>query len=150
MLVAIQGCTGLFSILQEAFCHKDKSRNRLCLSPTLHGFFDDFRWLATDLVSQPIQIAKLIPDRDPATNGACDAAAAGMGGVHFVPTDTKEVPLLWRQRFPDWIRRDLCSFAHQKGSIINSNLELAGSIAHNDVLAQAANVREKNHPQFLR
>ena len=51
MLVAIRGCTGLFSILQEAFRHKDKSRNRLRLSPTLHGFLDDFWWLATDLVS---------------------------------------------------------------------------------------------------
>ena len=43
-------------------------------------------------------------DRNPATNGACDAAAAGMGGVHFVPTDTKEVLLLWRQQFPNWIQ----------------------------------------------
>ena len=34
MSVAMRGCTGLFSILQEAFCHKDKSRNHLCLSPT--------------------------------------------------------------------------------------------------------------------
>ena len=30
-----------------------------------------------------------------------------------------------------------------KGSIANSDLELAGSIAHNDVLAQAADAREK-------
>ena len=103
MSVAIRGCTGLFSILQEAFRHEDKSRNRLRLSPTLHGFLDDFRWLATDLVSRPTRIAELIPDRDPATNGACDAAASGMGGVHFVPTNTTEIPLLWRQRFPDWI-----------------------------------------------
>ena len=64
---------------------------------------DDFRWLATDLVSQPTRIAELIPDRDPATIGACDAAALGMGGVNSVPTDTKETPLLWRQRFQDWI-----------------------------------------------
>ena len=35
------------------------------------------------------------------------------------------------------------SFANPKGSITNSDLELAGSIAHNDVLAQAADVREK-------
>ena len=53
MSVVMRGCTGLFSILQEAFCHKDKSRNCLCLSPTLHDFLDDFRWLATDLVSRP-------------------------------------------------------------------------------------------------
>ena len=94
MLVAIRGCTSLFSILQEAFCHEDKSQNCLRLSPTLHGFLDDFCWLATDLVSRPTRIAGLIPDRNPATNGACDAAASGMGGVHFVPTDTTEILLL--------------------------------------------------------
>ena len=97
MSVAIQGCTGLFSILQEAFRHEDKTRNRLWLSPTLHGFLDDFWWLASDLVTRPTRIAELIPDRDPATNGACDAAASGMGGVHFVPTNTTKIPLLWRQ-----------------------------------------------------
>ena len=69
--------------------------------------------------------------------------ASGMGGVYFVPTDTKEIPLLWGQCFQDWIRQELCSFAIPKGSITNSDLELPGSIAHNDIPAQAANVREK-------
>ena len=95
------------------------------------------------MVLRLTQITKLIPDWDPATNGACDTVAAGMGGVHFVPTDTKKVPLLWRQWFPDWIRKDLCFFAHPKGSITNNDLELAGSIANNNVLAQATDVREK-------
>ena len=70
----------------------------------LHDFLDDFRCLAKDLVLRLIRIAEITPDCDPATNDACDAAASGMGGVHFVPTDTKEIPLLCRQRFPDWIR----------------------------------------------
>ena len=64
------------------------------VSPPPFMVLDDFRWLATDLVSRPTRIAELIPDREPATNGACDAAAAGMGGAHFVPTDTTEIPLL--------------------------------------------------------
>ena len=143
MSVAICGCTRLFSILQVAFPHEDKSQNRLWFSPTLHGFLDDFRWLATDLISRPTCIAKLIPDREPATNSACDAAALGMGGVHFVPTDTTEIPLLWQQQFPDWIRRDLSFFANLSGPITNSDLELAGSIAQNDILAQAVDVWEK-------
>ena len=141
--LAISGYTELFSILQEVFRHEDESRHWLRLSPTLHGFLDDFRWLAKDLMSRPTRIAEIIPNRHPATNGACDAAASGMGGVHLVPIDTKETPLLRRQRFLDWIRRDLCSFANPKGSITNSDLELAGSIANNDVLAQAVDVREK-------
>lgn len=143
MSVAIPGCKGLFSILQEAFRHEETERPRIRLSKTLHGFLDDFRWLAKDLASRPTRIAELIPDREPATNGACDAAGAGMGGVHFVPTTSSEIPLLWRQPFPDWIRKRLSSFKNPKGDVTNSDLELAGSIAHNDVLAQAADVCEQ-------
>ena len=128
MSIAIPGCTGLFSILQEAFRHEDKTRNRIRLSSTLHGFLDDFRWLAQDLVSRPTRIAELIPDREPSTNGACDAAA-GMGDVHFIPTADSEIPILWQQPFPEWIRTQLSSFMNPNCSITNSDLELAGSIA---------------------
>lgn len=143
MSVAIPGCTGLFSILQEVFRHKDKSKNRIRLSPTLHGFLEDFWWLAMDLVFQPTHIAKLILDREPATNGACDVLVASMGGVHFVNTETSGIPILWRQRFPDWICHNLPSFANPKGSITNSDLELADFIVQNNILAQAANVCEQ-------
>ena len=37
----------------------------------------------------------------------------------------------------------MCSFSNPTGTITNSDLELAGSIPHNDILAQAADVREK-------
>ena len=67
------------------------------------AFWTTFFWLAQDSVSRPTRIAELIPNLAPATNGACDAAASGMGGVHFIPTDTTEIPLLWRQPFPEWI-----------------------------------------------
>ena len=96
--------------------------------PPFMVFWIIFRWLATDLVSRPTRIAALISDREPATNGVCDDTAAGMGGVHFVSTETTEIPILWRQSFPDWIRRDLFSFANPSGSITNSDLELVGSI----------------------
>jgi len=67
-----------------------------------------------------------------------------MGGVHFVPDTTgKVIPLLWREQFPSWLRDRLVSFNNPTDGITNSDLELAGSVAHNDVLAQAADVREK-------
>ena len=97
MSVAILGCTGLFSILQEAVRHEDKSRNCICLSTTLHEFLDDFRWLAQDLVLRPTRIAELVPDQEPATNGQCDAAAAGMDSVYFVTTNTTKNPIFWQQ-----------------------------------------------------
>ena len=143
MSIAIPGCKGLFSVLQEAFRHEESDRPRLRLTKTLHGFLQDFRWLAKDLTSRPTRLAELIPDQTPSTNGACDAAGTGMGGVHFVPTSNKIIPLLWRQPFPPWVRDRLSSFKNLNGDITNSDLELAGSIAQNDVLAQAADVCEK-------
>ena len=143
MLLVIPVCTRLFSVLQEAFSHKDESRNWFCLSPTLHGFLDNFRWLAKDLVFKLTYITEIITNCHPVTNGVCDAAALGMGSVHFVPTDTKEILLLWWQRFPDWIRQYFCLFANLKGSITNNDLELVRSIAYYTVLAQVADVREK-------
>ena len=66
-----------------------------------------------------------------------------MGGIHFVPSpDGSITPLLWRQQFPPWIQRQLVSFSNPDGTINNSDLELAGLVAHNDILAMAAKVEE--------
>mmetsp|Transcript_36392 Transcript_36392/g.81833 ORF Transcript_36392/g.81833 Transcript_36392/m.81833 type:complete len:1331 (-) Transcript_36392:274-4266(-) len=51
-------------------------------------------------------------------------------------------PLLWRHPFPDDIQAELVSDSNPKGSINNSELELAGILAHNDVLANAVDVQE--------
>ena len=57
-----------------------------------------------------------------------------MGGIHFVPTpDGTNKPLLSRQRFPSWIQRQLVSFSNPDGTTNNSDPELAGSVAHNDI-----------------
>ena len=94
------------------------------------------------------RIAELIPDREPRTEGACDAAGSGMGGVHFIPLsddagDDNVLPVLWREPFPQWVRDQLACWENPTGPITNSDLELAGSIAHNDVLAQVADVAER-------
>ena len=67
-----------------------------------------------------------------------------MGGVHFVRTDITEIiSVLWQHPFLNWICTHLSSFKNPKGSITNSDLELAGSIAQNSILAQAVDVTEK-------
>ena len=53
MSIAILGARGLFSLLQEAFCHVESSRPRIRLSKAVHGLLDDFWWLANDIASQP-------------------------------------------------------------------------------------------------
>jgi hypothetical protein len=144
MLIALPGAAGLFSVLQEAFRHEELDRPRLRLSKTLHGFLHDFRALAEDVMQRPTRIAELVPDVFPSTLGACDAAGSGMGGVHFIPSEDKKIiPILWRQRFPTWITNRLVSFANPKGDINNSELELAGSVAQHDILANVADVTER-------
>jgi hypothetical protein len=71
-----------------------------------------------------------------------------MGGVHFIPLsddagDDNVLPVLWREPFPQWVRDQLSCWKNPTGPITNSDLELAGSIAHNDVLAQVADVAER-------
>eukprot|EP00536_Pseudo-nitzschia_multiseries_P017059 jgi/Psemu1/49138/gm1.49138_g len=56
--------------------------------------------------------------------GACDVLGTGMVGIH--------------SSFPRWVPNQLVSFDNPNGTINNSDLELAGPIAHND----------KDHPQL--
>ena len=142
MSIAIPGARGLFSVLQEAFRHVEKDRPRLRLTKQVHDFLADFKWLANDISSRPTRIAELIPDT-PATLGAVDAAGEGMGGVHFVPTEGRIVPILWRRKFPTIIQQQLVSWSNPTGTLTNSDFELTGNIAHMDVLAQFADVRER-------
>jgi len=143
MAAAIPGARGLFSTLQEALRHPTDDNRRIRLSRPVHDFLDDFRWLASDLSRRPTKIAELVPDIFPATLGAVDAAKEGMGGVHFVPVGRDIVPILWRKRFPKTIQQRLVSFNNPHGDITNSDLELTGSIAQHDILAQLADIRER-------
>ena len=116
----------------------------MTLLKALHSFLDEFRWLAKDVATRPTRIAELIPDTTPATIGACDAAGTRMGGIYFVPTSNGFItPLLWRQWFPPWIQRQLVSFSNPDGTINNSELELVGLLAHNNILEIAAKVEER-------
>ena len=87
---------------------------------------------------QPL-IAELVPDH-PVAVGPHDASGKGMGGV-WLPavTHSNLEPTLWRAPFPKCITDALVSFDNPMGSINNSQLELAGGIAHNDVLQQLVN-----------
>ena len=94
MSIAIPGARGLFSLLQEAFRHVEADRPRIRLTKAVHGFLDDFCWLANDVASRPTRIAELVPS-NPALLGACDAAGTGMGGIAFIPAEDETVtPIL--------------------------------------------------------
>ena len=142
MAIAIPGARGLFSLLQEAFRHEEKGRNRLRLSRAVHEVLDDFRWMARDVSIRPTRIAEIVP-KTPTVVGACDAAGPGMGGVFFAPSPRGIQPFLWRAPFPEKVQQNLVSFDNPTGSITNSDLELCGNIAQHDVVVQAVDVREQ-------
>ena len=71
-----------------------------------------------------------------------------MGGVNFVPLSSNEgvtnvEPILWRHPFPQRVWDRLSSLCNPRGNITNRNLELAGSIAQHDILAQVADLTNR-------
>lgn len=140
MTLAVPGLRGFFSLLQEALRKVHKRRIRL--TDAAHDFLDDIRWLVDSLSSRPTRFREVVPTAVRVL-GATDACRMGMGGVLFLPTKHQSLqPILWRAPFPPSITSNLVSFDNPSGTITNSDLELAGTIAQHDVLNQVADVRE--------
>ena len=143
MSLAVPGSRGCFSFLQHAL---KPGAKRIKITPTVRDQLKDFLWLANDVSSRPTHLSEIVPT-PPTYYGAMDAARAGMGGIWFPPgppaplalqphtQDQLQAPILWRAPFPQHIQNKLVSFQHPLGSITNSDLELAGTIAHDDILA---------------
>ena len=136
MVLAIPGGRGLFSVLQTGFRHSDK--HRIQLDAGIRAQLDDFEALATDLGSRPTRLAEIVPDAFGAI-GPVDASGQGMGGAWFT---VDHRPLVWRQRFPPDIVSRLVSSSNPGGDLTNSDFELTGVVAHQDIIAQAHDVRE--------
>ena len=62
-----------------------------------------------------------------------------MGGVWF-GYHTTDHPTLWKQTFPKEITASLVTYKNPHGTNSSSDLELAGHIAHNSVLASMTNI----------
>ena len=62
-----------------------------------------------------------------------------MGGVWF-GNNTTDQPTLWRQAVPREISTSLVTYKNPHGTISNLDLELAGHVARNDVLASLENI----------
>jgi hypothetical protein len=140
MALAIPAAIGLFSVLQEALKANDGHRVRLTCHT--HDFLHDFRWIVDDVGQRPTAIDELVPDQLPSTHGACDASKKGLGGVHFATLPNGQLlPLLWRESWPSSVAKQLVSTSNPTGTITNSDLELAATIAQFDILDQSFDVR---------
>jgi hypothetical protein len=141
MAIGVPGSKGLFSTLQAALQHTET--NRIRITPEMRDQLADFEYLAHDLGHRPTAIAELVPDH-PVAIGPHDASGQGMGGA-WLPTTTNSnlSPILWRAAFPASIQDSLVSDSNPGGSINNSQLELAGNLAHQDVLVQHVNCAQR-------
>ena len=148
MSLAIPGSRGCFSFLQHALRPGAK---RIVITQPIRDQLLDFLHLATDVSNRPTHIAEVVPT-PPTYIGAMDAAKSGMGGVWFPPgkpapnaiqpsaRQALQSPILWRTAFPEYIQQLLVSTNNPSGTITNSDLELTGTIAHDDILANSTNV----------
>ena len=139
MSPALPGTRGLFSVLQAALQHSE--RHRVRITPQIHDLARDFMALVESAHGRPTRLPELVPT-SPSDVGACDACQVGMGGVWFDALDPASPPILWRQRFSKAIQADLVTSRNPSGRISISDLELAGVIAHKEVLASAREVAE--------
>ncbi len=137
MSIGIPGSRGLFSLLQEGLRHTDHHRIRI--TPEMRDQLSDFEHLASTLHSRPTELAELVPDH-PIALGPHDASGTGMGGAWLPATTHSHIPpTIWRAPFPLHIQKRLVSFSNPHGDITNSDLELTGQLAHQDVLTQLVN-----------
>ena len=139
MILAIPGGRGFFSTLQTGFTQSDK--NRIRLTQPMRDTLTDLQHLANDIGTRPTRLGEIVPDL-PVAVGAADASGAGMGGV-WLSADPHFHPLVWRATFPLPIQANLVSTANPRGTVTNSDLELAGQVAHLDVLLQNSDCRER-------
>jgi hypothetical protein len=133
MALAFRGAKYLFSILQHVLV--DQHGPRLKLTPLVKQALQDWAALATQLHAYPVPIHTLVPG-PPHYLTAVDASKTGMGGF-WLPTSIMldAQPCVWRARFPMDIVNQLISATNPRGSITNSDLELAAIVTGASTLA---------------
>jgi hypothetical protein len=78
------------------------------------------------LSSRPTHVRELVLDM-PHHEGCHNAVAEGAGGVWFSLCDDKP-PVVWREKFPEDIAREVISVDTLNGRLTNSDLELAAEV----------------------
>ena len=139
MVLGIPSGRGLLSQLQLVL--QRANNHRIHIHQEARDQLLDLLLLTQDLANRPTRIAKVLPQR-PAYVGCCDAAKWGMGGVWLPSTQHPlHPPYVWWDPFPSSVQQALVSADNPSGSITNSDLELAGTIAHKATLATVHDLR---------
>ncbi len=129
LVPGIPGSRGCFSFLQDAMKHRStRITVRGAVKTQLQTFL---RLLQT--TDRPTHMEELVRG-NPRHIGTVDAAKAGMGGVWF---PEKGPPIVWRDPFIPEVQREMISQDQPHGTITNSDLELAGTVAQHMILANS-------------
>ena len=143
MAIAIHGSKGCFSVLQQAL---RPGTARIKITKEVRDQPLGFLWLSEDVCNRPTHLAEVVPT-PPSYVGAMDAAKAGTFGEWFPPglavplsihphiKNSLQDPCLWRTPFPEEIQHAIVSSSNRLGDISNSDLELFGTVAHDNILA---------------
>jgi hypothetical protein len=128
---------------------RSKAGGHLALDKGVHHALEDFRWMQENISTHPTWIVEIVP-LPPVAEGHHDASGLGACGIwfpgpHLAPRTgfTSTQPLVWRYRWPDFISSWLVTADNQHGSIMNSDLELAGGLLHLDALSQCFDIWER-------
>jgi hypothetical protein len=121
MAAALPGSRGLFSALQDALRKGD--RHRIRLNRQVFDSLAEFRAIAVNLCP----LANPLP---PALATHANVAWAAFGSAPMPP-------IVRRSAFPLTVQRTLVTSDNRTGTISISDLKLAGTLAHKQILVQA-------------
>jgi hypothetical protein len=143
MSIAIPGARGVFSHLQAALQTRNLSQGRIRMPNYIQATLKDFSWLANSLQDRQTRLQELVA-QPPCIYGMTDASGQGMGGIIMPPTNQpSSAPMVWRLRFPTTVQRNLVSVKHPKGTVTNSDLELAATVVQHDAICHSYDARER-------
>jgi hypothetical protein len=108
-------------------------------NPPVRDALTNFRTLIRILAQRPTNCRELVVN-SPGYVGYCDASKLGAGGVWLSGT-LHLSPIVWRLEWPPDIQQNIVSFTNPNGSITNSDLEMAGMLAHYLVLEHVVLLR---------
>jgi hypothetical protein len=108
-------------------------------NPTLRDALSNFCTLIRILCNRPTNCKELIV-HVPGYIGYCDASKLGAGGV-WLSGSFLLPPVVWRIEWPLDIQQKMVSYDNPTGSISNSDLEMAGMLAHYLVLEHLVSLR---------
>jgi hypothetical protein len=134
----LPGLRGLFSPINKALQGEPKVIG-LGKTSDVRASFLDLAHMVADLASRPTHVKELVPGSDHYT-GYCDACAAGAGGV-WLSGDLHIPPIVWRVQFSAYIKSQVISDDNPRGTLTNSDLEMAAVLLHYMVLDQQVDLR---------